>query len=195
MRRLYDRLPDRVTVGERTYKLDLDFRNVMRMMDILARDDILPGPKEYLALRCVMKRRPPKDCRAVLSAVSAMLFGTDITDTGGERVTSFEQDADMIRAAFLQCFGINLYRDKLHWFEFQALVQNIPGGCKYMDVLNVRTQEIPAANKYNAKEREAIMKAKARYALKISPEERKRNYENAVHSVFRSMEGLAKSKG
>lgn len=181
-------------MGKRVYKLDLDFRNVMRMMDILARDDLMPGPKEYLALKCVMRRRPPKDCRAALAVISAMLFGTDVP-SGGERVTSFEQDADMIRAAFWQCFGINLYRDRLHWFEFQALLQNIPGGCKYMDVLNVRTQDIPAANKYNAKEREAIMKAKARYALKLSPEEQKRNYENAVRNVFRSMEGLAKSKG
>ena len=55
MIRLQDALPDHVTVGGRRYRLDLDFRNVLRMTEILARDDLMPGARAYRALKCVRK--------------------------------------------------------------------------------------------------------------------------------------------
>ena len=191
MPKLYERLPDRVKCGRRTYRLRLGFRDVMRMMDTLGRQDLLPDARDFLALRCVVRGRLPRDTEALLSAVTQLLFGED-AETGGERVTSFEQDADLIRAAFWQEYGVNLYRDDLHWFEFQALLRNLPSGSRYMDVLGIRTEEIPAATKYNAKEREALLRAKAHYALKVTAEETKQNYQDCVHRVFASLRGIAK---
>ena len=191
MPKLYERLPDSITVKGRRYPLDLGFRNVLKMMDIMARDDLLPASRDWYALRCVLVKRPPRRFEPVLSAVLLLLFGKD-KKPAGERVTSFEQDADLIRAAFWQEYGVNLYRDNLHWFEFIALLRNLPGGCKYTDVLNIRVQEIPAATKYNAKEREAILKAKAAYALELTKEERQERYERAVHGAFVSMSRMAK---
>ena len=190
MRKLYERLPDGITVNGRRYRLALDFRNVLRMMDVLERDDLLPGAREYHALRCVMKR-PPRDCGPMLGAVMRMLFGGDRKPSGGDRITSFVQDADMIRAAMWQEYGVNLYRDRLHWFEFVALLQNLPSGNRYTDVLGIRSQEIPAANRYNAKEREALMRAKAACALELTEEEKQAHYAQAVHQVFGSLERLA----
>ena len=121
-----------------------------------------------------------------------MLFGGGKkAERTGERVTSFVQDADMIRAAFWQEYGVNLYRDSLHWFEFVALLQNLPSGNRYTDVLGIRSQELPAANKYNAKEREALMRAKAACALEVTEEEKQARYAQAVHQVFGSLERLA----
>ena len=65
--KLYERLPDRVTVGRRHFRLDLDFRNVLKMIDILAREDLLPEAREYLALRCIT--RPRGNVHALMSAV------------------------------------------------------------------------------------------------------------------------------
>ena len=53
--KLYERLPDSVTADGKKYRLDLDFRNVLRMIEILSRDDLIPAAREYLALKCVMK--------------------------------------------------------------------------------------------------------------------------------------------
>jgi hypothetical protein len=63
--RLQDRLPDYVTADGRRYRVNLDFRNVLRMMDTLGRDDLIPSAREWLALRCIM-RRPPKHPAAAI---------------------------------------------------------------------------------------------------------------------------------
>ena len=44
--KLYDDLPNTVTVDGRRVKVDLDFRNVLRMMEIMSRDDLMP-PYEH----------------------------------------------------------------------------------------------------------------------------------------------------
>ena len=65
--KLQDRLPQGVEVDGKFYKMDFDFRNVFRMIEILDRDDLLPSAKEYKALRCLCKR--PKNTFKVLGAV------------------------------------------------------------------------------------------------------------------------------
>ena len=43
--KLQDRLPEGVTVDGKFYKMDFDFRNVLRMMEVLDRDDLMPEAK------------------------------------------------------------------------------------------------------------------------------------------------------
>ena len=180
--KLQDRLPDSITVLGKRYRLDLDFRNVLRMMDILAQDDLIPEARAYLALRCVM-RRPPRKTGLILAALRLMLFPAHKGEPG-KRLTSFEQDADLIRAAFRQAYGIDLYRDKLHWMEFQTLLAALPDGSRYSEVLGIRAREMPAATKYNQAEREWLAKAKAACALEMSDDDRQRAYAEGVKSVF-----------
>jgi hypothetical protein len=169
-----------VTVDGRFYRLDFDFRNVLLMMETLGRDDLLPEAREYLALKCLT--RHPKNVTKVLAAVRGLLF--ESTPGSGERLTSFEQDAPMIRAAFRQVYGIDLFRDKLTWFEFKELLQNLPDGNRYEEVLGIRARPLPAPTKYNAKEREWLMKAKAQCALHLTDTEAEKKYDKDVGRVF-----------
>ena len=190
--KLYERLPNHITIDGTRYRLRLDFRNVLRMMDVMDRKDILPLARDYLALKCVM-RLPPKDCQKALNLIRLFLFG-ESRHTDEKRVTSFAQDADMIRAAFMQEYGINLYRDKLHWFEFTAFLYNLPPGNKYTEVVSIRSRPIPAATQYNKAERDALIKAQAAYAIEYTEEERERNYNNALRRVFADMKTIVDRK-
>ena len=181
--KLQDRLPDRVRVGGRTYRLDADFRNVLRMMEILARDDLIPGARDWLALRCVV-RRPPRNAGPALAAVRALLFPERKAPADGKRLTSFEQDADLIRAAFRQAYGIDLYRDRLHWLEFAALLSALPEGSRYSEVLGIRARPMPKPTKYNQEEREWLARAKAACALETSEREREMAYTRSVRAIF-----------
>ena len=180
--KLYERLPERVTVDGHSYRLNLDFRNVLRMMEVMGRDDLLSGARDWLALRCIM-RRPPKKPGKLLAAVRALLF-PERKGGGGQRLTSFEQDADLIRAAFRQAYGIDLYRDKLHWMEFTALLSALPEGSRYSEVLGIRARPMPTPTKYNQQEREWLAKAKAACALEMDDKERARAYESGVKALF-----------
>jgi hypothetical protein len=191
---LHEKLPDSVTVNGRRYRLDLDFRNVLRMMDVMDRKDLLPGARAYVALKCVMKR-PPKDAAPVLAAVNTLLFPARKKSENREKLTDLKQDADLIRAAFLQSYGVNLWRDRLHWFEFSGLLACIPGGSRYADIIGIRARPMPEATKYNAKEREWLMKAKAEYAVEMTAEEQERSYQEGLHNMAMSLLAIAQKGG
>ena len=179
--KLQEALPEGVEIDGRFYRLDFDFRNVLRMMEIMQRDDLIPEAREYKALRCLTKH--PRNVHQVMLAVRALLF--EEKPTGDEKkVTSFEQDAGLIRSAFRQCYGIDLFRARLHWLEFRELLQNIPDGSRYSEVLGIRTRPMPKATKYNAEERQWLMKAKAQVALHLSDEEQAKKYDKDVANVF-----------
>lgn len=192
--KLYEALPDRVTVGRRRYRLDLDFRNVLRLMDVLSRKDLLPEARDWLALKCVM-RRPPRDAGPVLAAVRALLFPPTQGETGGPRLMSFDQDADMIRAAFRQHYGIDLYRDRLHWLEFTDLLGALPEGSKYAEVIGIRARPMPKPTKYNSEERQALARAKAHYALRMDDAEAARSYQSGLRLMAESLLMIAAAAG
>ena len=176
--KLQDRLPEGVEVDGKFYKLDFDFRNVFRMLEILD-ENLMPEAKAYNALHCLCKR--PKNAVKVLEAVKGLLF-TAPRKTG-RKVTDFAQDAGLIRAAFRQAYGIDLYRDKLHWIEFTELLSGIPEGSRYAEVIGIRVREIPEPTKYNQKEREWLLRAKADVALEMTEKERMEQYKRDVDNL------------
>lgn len=182
--KLYDRLPDGVTVGGRFYRLDFDFRNVLRMMETMARDDLMPEAREYLALKCLTKR--PRNVSKVLAAVRSLLF-VKTYKADAKKVTDFEQDAALIRAAFRQAYGIDLYRDRLHWIEFSELLNAIPEGNRYAEVIGIRVRPIPSPTKWNGDERAWLIKAKADVALQMSEKEQQDKYQRDVACVAASL--------
>ncbi len=191
--KLQDNLPDGVTVDGKFYKLDFDFRNVLRMMEELDRDDLMPEARYYNALKCLSKR--PKNARKVLEAVKGLLF-QEKPKKDAQKVTDFVQDAGMIRAAFRQAYGIDLYRVKLHWIEFSDLLNAIPEGSRYAEVGGIRARPMPAATKWNAEERKWLMKAKADVALHLSEKEQAKRYEEDVGKIFSGlMNIIAKGSG
>lgn len=190
--KLQDSLPNGVTVNGRFYKLDFGFRNVLRMMEILGRSDLMPAAREYLALKCLTKH--PRRVQEVMTAVRGILFDKRPTQDQ-QKVTSFEQDAGLIRAAFRQEYGIDLYRDNLHWLEFTELLQGLPEGNRYCEVVGIRARPMPKATKWNAEERRWLTEAKARVALKVDEEEREQNYQRDVLNLFTGLMAIAKKGG
>lgn len=180
--KLTESLPEGVTVDGRFYSLDFDFRNVLRMMETMGNDDLLPDARDYLALKCLTKH--PKNVEKVLDAVKDVLFQIAPGTDRNERVTSFEQDAGLIRSAFRQVYHIDLFRDRLHWLEFTELLQNLPEGNRYEEVLGIRSRPMPAATKYNQKEREWLMKAKQQCAIHLTEQEAAKKYDNDVGNIF-----------
>ena len=189
--RLQDRLPEGVEVDGRFYKMDFEFRNVLNMIDVLDRDDLMPEAKAYKALSFLQKR--PKNAVKVLEAVKGLLFKAP-RKKDDQKVTDFVQDAGLIRAAFRQAYGIDLYRDRLHWIEFTELLNAIPEGSRYSEVVGIRARPIPNATKWNQREREWLMKAKADVALEMTDKERAERYERDVANIAAVLMGMAKKK-
>ena len=190
--KLFDRLPEGVKVGRRFYRCDFDFRNVLKMLEIMQREDINPLARDYHCARCVIRRRIAlKTASEVFRALCDTLFEKR-PETEEKRLTSFEQDAPLIRAAFQQVYGINLFRDRLSWFEFIELLQGLPDGNRYEDVIGIRARPIPAPTKYNQREREWLLKAKQSVALHLTEQEAEKKYDSDVLKVFGGLMSLIK---
>ena len=193
--KLFERLPEGVKVGKRYYKCDFDFRNVLKMLEIMQREDITPTARDYHCAKCVIRRRIPlKTASETYKALCDLLFDKR-PETGGKRLTSFEQDAPLIRAAFRQVYGIDLYRDQLTWFEFQELMQGLPEGNRYEDVIGIRARPLPAPNKYNKKEREWLIQAKQSVALHLTEAEAAKKYEKDVSRIFSGIMSMIPKDG
>jgi hypothetical protein len=187
--KLQDRLPEGVEVDGKFYKLDFDFRNVFRMIDILDEENLMPEAREYNALKCLTKH--PRNVHKVLSEVKKLLFKSP-RKASGQKVTDFIQDAGLIRSAFRQVYGIDLYRDRLHWIEFTELLNAIPEGNRYSEVVGIRARPIPAPTKWNQNERNWLIRAKSDVALEMSEKERAERYDKDVQNIASFLMGWAK---
>ena len=182
--KLFDRLPEGVKVGRRFFRCDFDFRNVLKMLEIMQRDDITPLARDYLCVRCVILRRIGlKTASEAYKALCDLLFEKP-AEQAEKRLVSFGQDAGLIRAAFRQVYRIDLYRERLTWFEFMELFQGLPDGNRFEDVVGIRAKPLPAPNKYNAKERQALMEAKRKVAIHLTEREQEKKYQQDIGRIF-----------
>lgn len=186
--KLQERLPKGVTVDGKFYKLDFDFRNVFNMIDILDDENLFPEAREFNALKCLTKH--PRNVHKVLAEVKKLLFKAP-RKAGSQKVTDFTQDAGLIRSAFRQVYGIDLYRDRLHWIEFTELLNAIPEGNRYSDVVGIRARPIPAPNKWNQNERNWLIRAKSDVALEMTEKERAERYDKDVQNIASFLLGWA----
>ena len=187
--KLQDRLPEGVTVDGKFYKLNFCFRNVLEMLDVMDDETLLPEAKAYNALCCLCKR--PRNAVKVYAAVKALLFKAP-RKTGGQKVTDWVQDAPLIRAAFRQAYRIDLFRDDLHWIEFTELLNAIPEGSRYSEIVGIRARPMPEPTKWNQKEREWLLQAKADYALDLTDKEQAEQYKRDVANVAAVLMAMAK---
>lgn len=191
--KLQDRLPESVVVGRR-YRLDLDFRNILTMLDVMSDETLLDEARLFLALRCIMRRVPKKETKQaeIFKAVMELLFGDNKQNEQQEQFMSLTQDAELIVGAFRQAYGIDLYRDRLHWFEFRTLLACLPEGSRYAEVVGIRTRPLPKATKYNHEERMALIRAKRDVAIQKTDEQIRKSYKASVYRVADSLKALAK---
>ena len=187
--KLQDRLPEGVTVDGKFYKLDFDFRNVLKMIDILDDETLLPEAKAYNARHCLCKR--PKNAVKVVEAVKGLLFKAP-RKKAGQKVTDWVQDAPLIRTAFRQAYGIDLFRDHLHWIEFTELLNAIPEGNRYSEIVGIRARPLPEPTKWNQKEREWLIQQKADHALEMTDKERAEQYQKDVANIASVLMAMAK---
>ena len=186
--KLQDTLPNGVEVDGKFYKLDFDFRNVFRMIEVLDDENLFPEAREYNALKCLTKH--PRNVHKVITEVKKLLFKAP-RKKDGQKVTDFVQDAGLIRSAFHQVYGIDLYRDRLHWIEFTELLNAIPEGNRYSDVVGIRARPIPAPTKWNQNERNWLIQAKSDVALEMTEKERAEKYDRDVQNVASFLLGWA----
>jgi len=157
---LTDKLPTTITVGKVSFELDVKTSTALNCIRKL-REDIA----DEIKVMYVTKRLGlPTNCFD-----NALWFLTGPNEVKGKGSPSFDyfQDANLIYSAFQQAYGLSLDEvTSMHWWRFLALLEGLPSGTRFMDVVSIRTMEIDPKDSQEVKLRK--LKAKNAVALKSS---------------------------
>lgn len=155
----------------RTYRARLTFRRVITAAELLRDRGIRAGRKTDRTLSLLLTRTAYIRARLLEATDRARLLSVllDAFSQGGdgergERVISLDSDGELIYAAFLQSYGIDLSRDgdRLSWRKFLLLLGCIPQGTQLSEIMRIRAAEVPTDNPRYARE---LIRLKTLYGI------------------------------
>lgn len=179
-------LTDTVEIDGKTYKLNLSFDNVLRLIDMLndkQLDDITQIETGLYMLLGVELDYPIEKKEEIFYQIFYETIGKEVeenipVDLDGnpmpqqkeDKIYSIKQDAPYIYASFYQDYGIDLFevQGKLHWEKFKALLAGLRPDTKFKEIVNIRTMELPTG-KGTEKQRKRIKELKEYYRLQDEP--------------------------
>ena len=149
--------------GER-YAIVNSHRAYFTALKICRNKDILEEDKAEVLLPILFKDEVP-----TILAVPAIrkYFELFMEKKGDSGKPCFDliQDAQYVYAGFMQAYGIDLDETTLPVEKFVALLRGLPPDTKLAEIIKIRTMPIPAPTKYNAEQRQSIIRAKASVRL------------------------------
>lgn len=139
MNLFYEAYPMSVCVGGKEIPIITDFREIVRLIDLLKAEDIEPREKMYFLLQYFKEQ--PEDFESAVDALSDFVTMKGFCDQSLEEceteeeigdeelrkdVYSFAIDYPFIFSAFLQDYGINIRTIQyMHWWEFRMLFSGL----------------------------------------------------------------------
>lgn len=179
-------LTDTVEIDGKTYKLDLSFDNVLRLIDMLndkQLDDITQietGLYMLLGVELDYSIEKKEEIfyqifyetigKETEENIPVDLDGNPMPQQKEDKIYSIKQDAPYIYASFYQDYGIDLFevQGKLHWEKFKVLLAGLRPDTKFKEIVNIRTMELPTG-KGTEKQRKRIKELKEYYRLHDEP--------------------------
>lgn len=182
---------DRIALESgRTVPLYASFDRVLDLIDILRAADLDEGDRLKVACSILFgKARLSRSEQAeALNEAVSLLFAPP-TGEPGPKAFDFQQDSELLYAAFRQAYDIDLdaERGHLHWLHFLALLAGLPDDTKLSQVISIRLRPIPKPTKYNREEIRQLLKLKAKYRLKLTPEEETQQFQRGLQKVAQSL--------
>lgn len=177
MNPLYEQFPDYVLIEGKRYKVVTDFREYIKLLDLLRDDEIETIDKADLIMMWFLDA-PQEDFSICLKALSDFMtnYRSDNKQADAEdredmengnrdkQVLSYTQDAPFILSAFLECYSIDLTEVKyMHWWKFRMLLDGLNEDCELKKRMNYRS--IDTGRIKDKSERERIRKIQRQIAI------------------------------
>lgn len=162
--------PESLIVDGVEYLIHSDFRTVLKCNEIIERESELSRETLLEILQMFYK-----DCTFFTEEhIEKMFwffscgrekkkkrFPRKIAGLNDKQSFDFEEDAELIYAGFQQQYGIDLQRERMHWWRFMILLDNFGTDTRLSKVMEYRTTD--TANKRLGKEERAFLQAMQRY--------------------------------
>lgn len=148
------------------YLIRTDFRIGMQISEALNDVDLAEPEKMMTALRLLYGNGIPSDTELAESGLRWFMSGGNVDEErvpdGKPPTFDFEQDNRLLYSAFRARYGIDLTRERLHWFAFLAMLGDL-GGCSLSDIIGIRGTDLA---KLGEAQRNDYAKMQERYRIK-----------------------------
>ena len=141
------KLPEAIEIGGLFYRIHTDFRYFIRLGQLLRGKDIKPSDCDFMFIQ----ELPPDKIEGIKALIAFMnpphiLPRKSKREDAGAPVLDYTLDADLIYAAFMQQYHIDLSTELLHWHQFSALLAGLRD-TKLNDVIGFRLWENTSGKK------------------------------------------------
>lgn len=164
--------PKYAQIEDRKYEINTDFRVAIKCNEV-AQDESISDYERALAIIFLLfgeKGLKSNDKELLLEKAKYYLScGKELEPIDDEPDMDYIEDYSYIKTSFRSDYGIKLDEEKIHWWEFNELMNGLSnsefGDCCILNrIRNLRTYDTKEIK--DRKEREKIEKAKQQVALK-----------------------------
>lgn len=185
--------------------ISADFRNMIQV-DLILHDPAISEVEKTAAALYQLYPEIPGDIHKAVEGLVWFYSRGDVSGNGRDKgvkkapkkAFDFEQDANLIYAAFYATYGISLTTvDFLHWWEFMALFEGLPETTLMQRVIYWRTADLADLSKH---EKKHVQKMRKVFALKeqekpaLDIEELNQQTKDRVARRFAEAEAALKNK-
>lgn len=169
---MHNAMLDRLPEDYNGWLIRTDYRIGVQIQLCVSDPELSDSEKTATALSLLYGNGIP-DLQTALDGLSwFMCCGNPAANDGTDNeppAYSFECDSWRLVSAFRKVFGIDISREKLHWFEFVAMLGDL-SGTAFTSVIDIRTTDPSDVDK---KKRAEFIRMKNRFALssQYTPEE------------------------
>lgn len=162
---MYNAMLDRLPEDYNGWLIRTDYRIGVQIQLCLSDSELSDSEKTGTALYLLYGNGMP-DLQTAIDGLSWFMScgnpAQNQTDGADEpAVYSFEHDAGRIVSAFRKVFGIDISREKLHWFQFVSMLGDL-SNTAFTSVIDIRTTDV---NDVDKKKRAEFTRMKNRFAL------------------------------
>lgn len=139
---ILDRLPDNYN----GYLIRTDFRIGMQIISCLKDEELTQEERYSISLNLLYGNSVPQDTKL---AFKGLMWFLNLGEEDDEIIKSnskqkdvmdFEIDSSRIYSGFMSVLGIDLSKEKMHWFKFRYLLLELIK-CHLSNVIEIRTQD------------------------------------------------------
>lgn len=181
---LTDALPCELVICGQNCHIKSDFKTWIKVSCLLEKNmkDPVSGLVDVFAL--IFETLPPRFEEAIIAIMDfynpRKAASAAIGEKRKNRIYDFEYDADLIYAAFLQQYRIDLCTEKLHWWQFKALFDSLTEETQFVKVMQYRSVELSTVT--DKKQKQFYHKMKRLYRLPDNRTEEEK--EQAIVDAF-----------
>lgn len=180
---MYNALLDRLPEDYKGWLIRTDYRIGVQIQLCVSDPELSESERTFTALSLLYGNGIP-DLDTAIEGLSWFMScgnpeegGGEDAPCGGHEIYSFEYDAARVVSAFRKVFGIDITREKMHWFAFVPMLGDL-AGTAFTSVIDIRSTD---ASEVDKRKRSEFLRMKKRYSI---PTQHTREEEAALNEFM-----------